>query len=146
MFGSSLYRSEYNTLRKWLKNARKSSGLTIRELAAQLGVHHSIVGKVESGDRKLELFEFINYCNARCVVLQMLLQKRNNFYCFRYSFPPEARIALGRRELCKALHARNKEVIAESSIILNCFTARYDDMETMSGGHLWQSIVFCHWV
>lgn len=64
MFSASLYSSEYDTLRLWLKNARKDSGLTIRELAAQLGIHHSIVGKVESGDRKLELFEFINYCNA----------------------------------------------------------------------------------
>ena len=64
MFGTSLYSSEYDTLRLWLKNARKSSGLSIRELATKLNIHHSILGKVEKGDRKLELFEFINYCNA----------------------------------------------------------------------------------
>jgi transcriptional regulator with XRE-family HTH domain len=64
MFGSSLYSSEYDTLRLWLKNARSSSGLTIREVASILEVHHSIIGKVESGDRKLELFEFISYCEA----------------------------------------------------------------------------------
>lgn len=64
MFSASLYSSEYDTLRLWLKNARKSSGLTIREVAIKLEIHHSIVGKVEKGDRKLELFEFINYCNA----------------------------------------------------------------------------------
>jgi len=62
MFGASLYSSEYNTLRLWLKNARNSSGLTIREVAERLDVHHSIIGKVESGDRKLELFEFVSYC------------------------------------------------------------------------------------
>lgn len=49
----------------------------------------------------------------------MLLQKRNNFYYFRYSFPPEVRIALGRRELCKTLHTRNKiEAHAKSAIYL----------------------------
>ncbi len=64
MFSTSLYSSEYDTLRLWLKDARKSSGFSIRELASRLEVHHSIVGKVESGDRKLELFEFISYCNA----------------------------------------------------------------------------------
>lgn len=55
---------EYDHLRKWLKEARKASGLSIRELGDRLGVHHSIVGKIESSDRKLEFFEFINYCEA----------------------------------------------------------------------------------
>ena len=55
---------EYDHLRKWLKEARKASGLSIRELGDRLEVHHSIVGKIESADRKLELFEFINYCEA----------------------------------------------------------------------------------
>lgn len=64
MFSASLYSSEYDTLRQWLKDARKNSGLSIREVAVKLDIHHSIVGKVEKGDRKLELFEFINYCNA----------------------------------------------------------------------------------
>jgi transcriptional regulator with XRE-family HTH domain len=64
MFGASLYSSEYDTLRLWLKNARDKSGLTIREVALRLDVHHSIVGKVEKGDRSLELFEFIAYCEA----------------------------------------------------------------------------------
>ena len=64
MFGSSLYSSEYDTLRLWLKNARNSSGLTIREVALKLGVHHSVVGKIETGHRKLELFEFLTYCEA----------------------------------------------------------------------------------
>lgn len=55
---------EYDHLRKWLKEARKASGLSIRELGDLLGVHHSIIGKIESSDRKLELFEFVNYCKA----------------------------------------------------------------------------------
>jgi len=64
MFSSSLYSTEYDTLRLWLKDARKNSGLSIRDVAIKLGIHHSIVGKIEKGDRKLELFEFIRYCDA----------------------------------------------------------------------------------
>lgn len=64
MFGASLYSSEYDDLRKWLKKAREESGLTIREVASKLEVHHSIIGKLESGDRKIELFEFVSYCKA----------------------------------------------------------------------------------
>lgn len=54
----------YEALRAWLKLQRSSSGLTIRALAERLEVSHSIVGKVEDGSRKLELLEFIEYCDA----------------------------------------------------------------------------------
>ena len=64
MFTVSPHGPEYESLRKWLKNARYDAGLTTRELAKRLGVHHSIVGKIESADRKLEVYELIYYCNA----------------------------------------------------------------------------------
>ncbi|WP_183462422.1 helix-turn-helix domain-containing protein [Microbulbifer rhizosphaerae] len=64
MFGSSLYSPKYDDLREWLKRARGESGLSQRALSERLGLHHSIVGKLESGDRKFELYEFISYCEA----------------------------------------------------------------------------------
>jgi transcriptional regulator with XRE-family HTH domain len=54
----------YAVLRAWLKSQRLEAGLTIRTLAEKLGVSHSIVGKIEDGSRKLEVFEFIEYCQA----------------------------------------------------------------------------------
>ena len=33
-----------------------------RALAERLGVVHSFVGKVETGDRRLDVFEFVEYC------------------------------------------------------------------------------------
>ncbi len=56
--------SHYSQLRSWLIKAREESGLSIRALGERLGVHHSIVGKIEDGSRKLELFEFVEYCEA----------------------------------------------------------------------------------
>ncbi len=64
MFSISPHSKKYTTLRNWLKSNREASGMTLRQLAEKLGVHHSILGKIESGDRKLELFEYINYCKA----------------------------------------------------------------------------------
>ena len=29
-----------------------------------MGVVHSFIGKVETGDRRLDIFEFITYCRA----------------------------------------------------------------------------------
>lgn len=54
----------YSDLRAWLKMHRLSAGLTIRTLADKLKVNHSIIGKIEDGSRKLEVFEFARYCQA----------------------------------------------------------------------------------
>lgn len=76
---------EYQKLREWLKRARHAAGLTTRELASKLGVHHSIVGKIESADRKLEVFELIQYCNAldvspvEAIELAIKLDKRPKY-------------------------------------------------------------------
>jgi transcriptional regulator with XRE-family HTH domain len=61
----SIYSEKYQALRKWLKAERqKQEGLTLRVLAARLGIHHSIVGKIEQGERKLDVMEFVEYCEA----------------------------------------------------------------------------------
>ena len=56
--------NNYAALRAWLKEQRLDAGYTIRTLAERLSVSHSIVGKIEDGSRKLEVFEFIEYCQA----------------------------------------------------------------------------------
>ncbi len=48
----------------WLKSCRIEQEITIRDLALKLEVHHSIVGKVETGARKLDALELVEYCFA----------------------------------------------------------------------------------
>ncbi len=47
---------------KWLIDARLAAGMTMRETSARLKVPHSWVGKVELGDRRLDVLEFVHYC------------------------------------------------------------------------------------
>lgn len=54
----------YSVLRDWLRSQQVDAGYTIRYLAEKLEVSHSIVGKIEDGTSKIELFEFISYCQA----------------------------------------------------------------------------------
>jgi transcriptional regulator with XRE-family HTH domain len=61
---NKVYSESYDLLRSWLKSQRESKGLTIRQLAQILGRHHSIIGKVEQSRRKLDIIEFIEYCEA----------------------------------------------------------------------------------
>ena len=60
-FSKSIYSKEYQALIKSLKDLRIDSELTQRELAKELGVPHSMVGKIETGARKLDVFELISY-------------------------------------------------------------------------------------
>ncbi len=61
----SLYSKQYQNLRDWLKaERRKQPGLTLRVLADKLGIHHSIVGKIEQGERKLDIVEYVEYCEV----------------------------------------------------------------------------------
>ena len=63
-FRKSIYDSEQVFLRNWLIEKRKESHFTQRQLAERLEVVHSLVGKVEKGERRLDAIEFRTYCQA----------------------------------------------------------------------------------
>ncbi len=60
----SIYSQESDVLRHWLTNQRKQKQLTQRQLASLLGVHHSILGKIETGERQINVVELIWYCKT----------------------------------------------------------------------------------
>ena len=76
----SIYSTEHMKLRQLLIQSRLDLGLQ-RALAERLNVVHSFVGKVETGDRRLDVFEFVEYCEAlnlsAAKVLQDLQQELN---------------------------------------------------------------------
>lgn len=60
----SVHSAEHTYLRQLLIRRRLDLGLSQRALAERMNVVHSFVGKVETGDRRLDIFEFIDYCRA----------------------------------------------------------------------------------
>lgn len=60
----SLYSPEQELLLLWLKSKRKDTGLNMRDFAEKLDKPHSFVGKVEHGERRLDVVEFVKYCTA----------------------------------------------------------------------------------
>ncbi|WP_274571730.1 helix-turn-helix transcriptional regulator [Neisseria leonii] len=60
----SVHSAEHLHLRQILIQRRLELGLSQRALADRLNVIHSFVGKVETGDRRLDVFEFAAYCRA----------------------------------------------------------------------------------
>lgn len=47
-----------------LVTVRSKSGITQRELARRLGRSHSFIGKIESGERQLNVLEFCELADA----------------------------------------------------------------------------------
>ena len=60
----SIYSQDYRAALAWLRECRKESGLTMRDVGMRLGVHHSWVARIEQGDRRLDLAEFVLLCKA----------------------------------------------------------------------------------
>lgn len=60
----SINTEESQALRQWLKRARKSRKVSMRALGEKLNQPHSFVQKVESGERRLDVVEFVWYCRA----------------------------------------------------------------------------------
>jgi hypothetical protein len=59
---SSPYSPHYDKLRTWMKHKREEKGMSLRFVAASLGRHHSVIGKMEQDRRMIEIVEFVKYC------------------------------------------------------------------------------------
>jgi len=69
--------SRYKALIKWLKSARIEQGLSVRGLGELLDKPHQFVVKVETCERKLNVFEYYQYYEALKIDLSAGLQKLN---------------------------------------------------------------------
>lgn len=58
----SIYSKETEVLCDWLRQQREHKNLTMREAAKLIGKPHSFIGKIESGQRRLDVVEYIWYC------------------------------------------------------------------------------------
>lgn len=69
----------YVRLRRVLVERRMAAGLSQTELAAMLGKHQSYISKVESGERGIDVVEFVELVRAIGAdplrVLRMVLQE-----------------------------------------------------------------------
>lgn len=54
-------------MRKWLKQQRIDEKLTMRDLARRLDVPFQFISKVEKGERRLDVIEYVTYCRALMV-------------------------------------------------------------------------------
>jgi len=71
----SVYTNQYHRFRALLIQARKAAGLTQVKLAEQLKRPQSFVSKVERGERRLDVIEFLEVARALRLDVRAFLQK-----------------------------------------------------------------------
>ena len=59
---TSIYTNEVKALTNWLKQARQDQKFSMRALAERMDKPHSFVQKVEQGERRLDVVEYVWYC------------------------------------------------------------------------------------
>jgi transcriptional regulator with XRE-family HTH domain len=65
----TIYSKQSKQLRRLLKEIRTGKGIRQSDLAKRLKVSQSIVAKVESGERRLDVVELTRWCAALGVTL-----------------------------------------------------------------------------
>lgn len=60
----TIHTLEYKKLLAWLRNGREEKGLTMRTVGQALKISHSWVGKVEIGERRLDVVEYVKLCRV----------------------------------------------------------------------------------
>ncbi|SFR50107.1 helix-turn-helix domain-containing protein [Thiomicrospira sp. ALE5] len=58
----TIYSPESQRLSEWLRLQREAKGLTMRQAADLISKPHSFIGKIEVGQRRLDVVEFVWYC------------------------------------------------------------------------------------
>jgi len=79
-FRRSIHDGVYKAIRKELVDARKSLGMTQRELAEKMQVPYSLIGKIETGDRRLDMIEFMEYAKQLSLDPIILLDRVSEEY------------------------------------------------------------------
>ena len=60
----TIYSTEHERLCTWLNAMRGDCDVSIRQLAERLDWSPSIVGKIFTGDRRLDVIEYVQMCQA----------------------------------------------------------------------------------
>ena len=62
MFSKSIHSPEGAAFRAWLRQRREEAGLTLRQVGERLDIPHSTIAKIETGERRIDVVEYVHYC------------------------------------------------------------------------------------
>jgi len=76
---NKLHKTDRKNLLLLLKEIRLNADITQLQLAKRLGQHQSFVSKYESGERRLDILELRNVCEAVGITLGEFAERLENY-------------------------------------------------------------------
>lgn len=58
----TIYSPESEVFCKWLRAQREAKGLTMRDAGKIIDKPHTFIAKIEAGERRLDVIEYLWYC------------------------------------------------------------------------------------
>lgn len=58
----TIYSPESEIFCNWLRTQREAKGLTMRDAAEIINKPHTFIAKIETGERRLDVIEYVWYC------------------------------------------------------------------------------------
>jgi len=74
----TIHTRPYDVFRRSLKDARKATGMTQKELAARLSLTQSTVSKIEMGEQRIDLIQLREWCEALGIQLAVFVDRLEN--------------------------------------------------------------------
>ena len=71
----SVFTDRYARLLRELIAARKSADLTQEQVAKRLGRHQSFIAKIEQGQRRLDVVEFLDIADVLCADPHAIIER-----------------------------------------------------------------------
>jgi transcriptional regulator with XRE-family HTH domain len=71
----TIYKEDYKLILQLLTDARTAAGLTQEELADRLKVTQSFISKCERGERRLDILDLRDFCEALGTSLPAFVRK-----------------------------------------------------------------------
>lgn len=74
----SIHQKRYRTMIALLRKRRETRGMTQIQLAEKLNISQAVVSKIETCERRLDLIELIDVCEAMNVSIVEFFNELNN--------------------------------------------------------------------
>ena len=74
----SIHQKRYRTMIALLRKRRETIGMTQIQLAEKLNISQAVVSKIETCERRLDLIELIDVCEAMNVSIVEFFNELNN--------------------------------------------------------------------
>ncbi len=112
----TIHKDEYHLLLGFMQLVREAVGVTQVELAQRLRTTQSYVSKCERGERRIDIMEFVAYCEALGVDASVLMDAFLDHRDYRQVSPESMAAAVAalmrkskRRQRMRALPGADKE-------------------------------------